>query len=160
MINPNLKQALNEQIGHELSASNAYLGIAAYFAGMSLDRWAAFFYKQAEEEREHAMKIVRFLIDVDADFSIPAVGEQTTTYGSGMDALQFARKNERDVTAQFHRMADMALAEKDYTTFQFLQWFISEQVEEESSMQKLIDLIKAESNLFRAEELLPDHDND
>jgi ferritin len=160
MIKPSLEQALNEQIGHELAASNAYLGIAVYFAGESLDRWASFFYKQSEEEREHAMKIVHFLVDVDATVRIPAIGEQATSYKSGLAAVQWAQENERTVTGQFHRMADMALAEKDYTTFQFLQWFISEQVEEESSMQKLIDLIKGEENLFLAEELLPAHDTD
>jgi len=160
MIKPSLEQALNEQIGHELSASNAYLGIAIYFAGESLDRWAAFFYKQSEEERGHALKIVEFLVDVDATLRIPAVAEQATSYKSGLAAVQWSLENERTVTGQFHRMADMALAEKDYTTFQFLQWFINEQVEEESSMQKLIDLIKGEENLFIAEELLPKHDTD
>lgn len=160
MIKANLEQALNEQIGHELSASNAYLGIAGYFAGESLDRWAAFFYKQSEEEREHALKIVRFLIDVGASLRIPAIPEQPTSYKSGLAAVEWALNNERTVTSQFHRMADMALAEKDYTTFQFLQWFIGEQVEEESSMQKLIDLIKGEENLFIAEELLPKHGTD
>src|SRR5688500_16194825 len=129
MVKPALEKLLNEQIGHELGASNAYLGIAVFFAGQSLDHWAGIFYKQAEEEREHAMKIVRFLVDVEAKIAIPAIKEQTTSYKSGLAAVQWSLENERTVTGQFHTMAETALKEKDYTTFQFLQWFIEEQVE-------------------------------
>ncbi|MFY9235460.1 MAG: ferritin [Fimbriimonadaceae bacterium] len=157
MIKPNLAKLLNEQIGHELEASNAYLGIAAFFGSQSLERWAGYFYKQSEEERMHALKIVTFLVDVEAQVDIPLVPKAKTDYQSGVSAVEWALQNERTVTGQFHKMAEAALAEKDFTTFQFLQWFITEQVEEESSMQKLIDIIKSEPNLFRAEELLPGH---
>jgi bacterioferritin B len=160
MIKPSLEKLLNEQIGHELRASNAYLGIAAYFGLQSLDLWAGYFYRQSEEERGHALKIVSFLVDVGAAVKVPAIGEVATEYKSGLAAVEWALENEREVTQQFHRMAKAALDEGDFTTLQFLQWFIGEQVEEESSMQKLIDIIRSEPNLFRAEELLPDHPED
>ena len=155
MIHANLANLLTQQIGHELAASNHYLGIATYFGGQSLDRWADVFYKQSDEEREHAMKIVRFLVDVDVDVSIPAVEAVTGKYASPVAAIEWALQNERVVTSQFHNMASEALTTKDFTTYQFLQWFIEEQVEEESSMQKFLDIMKSETNPFRAEELLP-----
>lgn len=155
MINQNVEQLLVEQIGHELAASNHYLGIAIYFGRQSLDKWAEFFYRQSEEERGHAMRIVKFLVDVDAGTRIPSVPESDNSFENNMAALQWALDNERNVTRQFHAMADTALATKDFTSFQFLQWFIAEQVEEESLMMKLIDIAKSEPNFFRSEELLP-----
>lgn len=157
MIKAPLEKLLNEQIGHELEASNAYLGIAAYFGAQSLERWAEYFFNQSDEERGHALKIVRFLVDVEGSISVPAVPKAATSYASGTKAVEWALANEREVTRQFHKMAGAALDEKDFTTFQFLQWFLSEQVEEEASMQKLIDIIRSEPNMFRAEELLPQH---
>lgn len=157
MIHANLERLLIEQIGHELTASNYYLGIATYFGSQSLDRWAEIFFKQSEEEREHALKIVRFLVDVGVDVRIPAVEAVTGKFDSPVGAIQWALENERTVTRQFHNMAGEAMDHKDFTSFQFLQWFLDEQVEEESSMQKLLDIMRSESNPFRAEELLPDN---
>lgn len=157
MIKPSLEGLLNEQIGHELRASNAYLAIASYFGSQSLDVWSAYFYKQSEEERGHALKIVEFLVAVGAGVKIPAIPAAQSSYGSGQAAVEWALANEREVTRQFHNMASVALSEADFTTLQFLQWFIAEQVEEEASMQKLIEIIRSEPNLFRAEELLPGH---
>jgi bacterioferritin B len=154
MIHKRLQGLLLEQIGHELAASNSYLAIATYFGNQSLDKFADVFYKQSEEEREHALKIVRFLVDVGVEVNIPSISAASSSYGSGLAAIEWALQNERQVTKQFHTMADAALTEKDFTTFQFLQWFIEEQVEEEASMTKLVDLVRAEKNLFRAEELL------
>jgi bacterioferritin B len=154
MISSRLEQLLVEQIGHEFTASQHYLGIAAYFGLQSLDKFADIFYKQSEEEREHALKIVHFLVDVDAAVAFPAIEEAKPDYESPLAAVQWALDNEKQVTKLFHNMAQASLEEKDYTTFQFLQWFIEEQVEEEASMQKLVDLVTTESNPFRAEILL------
>lgn len=154
MITDKLRDALERQVGHELAASQHYLGIAAYFGLENLDKWADIFYAQSQEEREHALKIIRFLIDVDKPFTFPSVAESKTSYGSAQEALQWALDNERQVTKQFKDMAEAALQEKDYTAFQFLQWFIEEQVEEEATMDKYVALLKSEANPFRAEMII------
>ncbi|MGH8103615.1 MAG: ferritin [bacterium] len=155
MITKKLVALLEAQIGHELHASHYYLGIAAYFADKNLDKWAGFFYRQSAEERVHALKIVKFLIDVEATFRIPAVAECATNYKSAVDAAKAALASEQRVTKQFHAMADAALAEKDYTSFQFVQWFIGEQVEEEATMQKLVDVFETGIDLLESEEHVP-----
>lgn len=151
MISKKLKKMLNEQVGHELGAHQAYLGMAAYFGLKNLDKWADIFYKQAEEEREHAMKIVRFLVDVDAQEDIPALAAATVTYKSALDVAKAALANEQKVTAQFQAMGKAAIAEGDFTSFQFIQWFIEEQVEEEATMSKYVALLSSEKDEFRAE---------
>ncbi|MBA3725029.1 MAG: ferritin [Armatimonadetes bacterium] len=160
MISKKLAKALKEQVGHELGASQIYLGMAAYFGLQDLEKWADIFHKQSVEERGHAMKIIQFLIDVDAAFTLPAVSEAPTTYDSAMEVIQSALKNEQLVTKQFQTMAQMALDEKDFTSFQFLQWFIEEQVEEEATMRKYESLLKSDPDPFRAEMIvaeLEDH---
>ncbi|MGI8924083.1 MAG: ferritin [Fimbriimonadales bacterium] len=151
MISKKLAKALKEQVGHELGASQIYLGMAAYFGLQDLEKWADIFHKQSVEERGHAMKIIQFLVDVDAAFTIPAVAEAPITYASAMAVIQSALKNEQQVTKQFQAMAQMALDEKDFTSFQFLQWFIEEQVEEEATMRKYESLLKSDPDPFHAE---------
>ena len=154
MISDRLAKLLIEQIGHELRAHQLYLGMAIYFQRQSLDRWAKLFRDQSIEEAGHATKVMDFLIDVGVNFELPALRAATTRYGSALQAVQTALENERNVTAQFHEMSQAALDEKDFTTHQFLQWFIEEQVEEERKAQSLIDLIESGINLFQAEEML------
>ncbi|MCH8275436.1 MAG: ferritin [Armatimonadetes bacterium] len=155
MISKKLTKALTEQIGHEFAASHSYLGVAVYFAHRSLDKWAAFFSAQAEEERQHALKIVHFLTDVGAEFSLAPVPEAKTKFASAKAAVKAALKSEQGVSAQFHAMAETALKEKDYTSLQFLQWFIEEQVEEEALMGEVLDILEGVENPFLAEPLLP-----
>ncbi|AEB12246.1 ferritin [Marinithermus hydrothermalis] len=155
MISEKLREMLVDQIGAEHTAAQRYLAMAAYFARQGLDGWAAFFFRQSEEEREHAMRIVRFLLDVGADLTFPAVPEAQPRFASALEAVQKALAWEQEVTRSFHRMAETALAEKDYTTFQFLQWFIEEQVEEEATMGKLVQIVESGVNLFQAQAALP-----
>ena len=151
MISNRLKQMLNEQVGHELSAQHAYLGMAAYFGLQNHDKWAAIFYEQAMEERGHALKIIKFLVDVDAQQELPALPAASVSYGSALEVVKAALKQEQQVSAQFQAMAKAALEESDFTSFQFLQWFIEEQVEEEAKMEKYIALLSSEKDEFRAE---------
>ncbi|ADD27682.1 ferritin [Meiothermus ruber] len=154
MISSKLAQKLQEQVGHELGAHQQYLAIGTYFAQQNLDKWAALFYQQAAEEKEHAMKIVRFLTDVGEVVHFPAIPAASTGFKSAADAVAQALKWERTVTEQFQTMAKIALAEGDYVGFQFLQWFLEEQVEEVSSMEKYLALVESGINLFQAEALL------
>ena len=155
MISSTLTKALNQQIGHELSAHNHYLAIAVYFARRSLDGWAAFFYRQAEEEREHALKIVDFLLDHDVAPSIPEAKEARPNFADAIEAIASAVKAERTVTTQFEAMMAIAHQENDYRAVPLLHWFLNEQIEEEATMGKLHDLVRSGINLFQAQEYLP-----
>lgn len=155
MISKNLEKLLGEQVGHELSASHHYLAIAAYFADQGLEGWANFFFRQSDEERGHALKIIKFLLEVGVSPTMPAIGAATPKFKSALDAVSAALKSEQRVSTQFNEMAKTAMADGCYTSFQFVQWFIEEQVEEEASMQQLVDLLNSQPNLFLAQMLLP-----
>lgn len=154
MITKRLAEMLEAQIESELSAHQTYQGISIYFQRQSLARWGKLFHDQAIEEATHARKIIDFLIDQDVEFDLPALPRSTTTFASALDAVKATLANERRVTAQFHAMAMAAIEESDHTAFQFLQWFIDEQVEEERTAQGLVDLVASGINLFQAQPLL------
>jgi len=157
MICDKVAKLLQEQIGHEFGASQQYLATAAYFGEQGLDGWADEFYRQSEEEREHGMKIIKFLVDVGAEFTIPAIAAaRPSGIESPLDACQKALKGERAVTDQFSTMAREAIAEGDHVSGQFLDWFLNEQVEEESTMDRYVKLLETGINPFQAEPLLGD----
>lgn len=154
MISEQLGALLTAQVGHELSAHQAYSGISIYFQRQSLNRWAALFREQALEEAQHAAKIMDFLVDNEVEFDLPAIGTATTQFESATTAVQSALDSETRVAGQFNAMAAAAQASGDHRTAQFLLWFIEEQVEEERKMRGLLDLIGSGINLFQAEPLL------
>lgn len=133
--------AFNEQVGNELAASNQYVQIAAYFAQQSLSELAKFFYLQANEEREHAMKFVRFLVDVDGKIEIPAVAAPQTGFGSARAAVQASLDWEKTVTQQIYGLVEIVREEANYIALRFLDWFVTEQLEEVTTMQTLLDLV-------------------
>jgi ferritin len=146
---------LNEQIGHELQASQEYLSVSVYFAMKQLDGWAAFFRRQSDEERSHAMKIFDYLLSIDAQPEIPALAAVKIRFKDDLEPVKQSLSWEQTVTKQFHEMAERATLDKDYTTLNFLQWFIVEQIEEENTMEKLVAMIESGINMFQAEPLLP-----
>ena len=148
------------QIQSEITAHQHYMAISIYFRKGSLDRWAKLFYKQAMEEAGHAMKIIDFLIDCEVEFDLPSIPVAVTRFDSPVEACKAALKSERTVSQQFQAMAVAATEEKDFRVFQFLQWFIEEQVEEESKMQKLIDFLNSGINPFQAQSQLDDFDTE
>jgi len=154
MISEQVSRLLVAQIGHELGAHQAYMGISLYFERRSLKGWAKLFHDQAVEEAEHAAKIMAFLIDNEIGFDLPPIGRAPTEYPSATDAVQVALDSEVRVTGQFNAMASAAVAAEDHRSQQFLQWFIEEQVEEERTMRGLLDLIGSGINLFQAQEVL------
>jgi ferritin len=154
MISAKLREFLVEQVGHEFTAHQDYLGIALYFQRRSLLRWSRFFNKQAMEEAEHGTRIVNFLVDQEIEFDIPPLPGATTQFESALAAAQTSLEWERTMSERFGEAAKIALAENDATAHQFLQWFIEEQVEEEAKMQHVIDLLSSGINLFLAEPLL------
>ena len=154
MIDNELRKLLIAQIGNELGAHQTYMGIALYFERRSLKRRGKLFRQQSIEEAQHAQKIMDFLVDNEIDFDLPAVKAVSTRFGSPKAAAERALQSEKDVAAQFDRMATLALSKGDHRGNQFLQWFIEEQVEEEAKMQSLVDLIDSGINLYQAEALL------
>jgi ferritin len=154
MLDADLRKLLIAQIGNEFAAHALYMGISVYFDRASLKAWGGLFKRQAIEEALHAQKIMDFLTDNEVDFDLPAVKAVSTRFGSAKAAAQRALQSEQDVAAQFDRMAAVAAAAGDHRGFQFLQWFIEEQVEEEAKLQSIVDLIDSGINLFQAEALL------
>ena len=151
MISDPAQKLLVQQIAHELSAHQTYMGISLHFTRQSLNGWAKFFHEQAVEEAGHGWKIINFLVDNDVQFALPQVGGAPTTYKTARDAVQVAQASERRVTQQFETLANVAREANDNRTLQFLQWFIEEQVEEERMAAALLDLIDSGINLFDAE---------
>lgn len=134
--------ALNEQIGHELGASHQYLAIAAYFDGEALPQLAHFFYRQADEEREHAMKIVKFLLDVGGGVAIPDVRAPRADFGSAEAAVALALESEENVTRQIYDLVERAREDRDYIALKFLDWFVDEQREEVATMSALLQVVR------------------
>ena len=155
LINDKIAAAFNQQVGHELGNSNQYVAVAAYFDGQSLKGLAKLFYKQADEEREHAMKFVKFILDAGSKVMIPAIAAVQNDFKSAEEAAQLALDAEVRTTNQINDLMTLSIAEKNYTAQNFLQWFVSEQLEEVSSAQTHLDVIKrAGSNVLMVEAYL------
>jgi ferritin len=134
--------ACNRQIGNEMGASMQYVILAAYFDGDSYPELAKFFYRQAEEEREHAMKFVHFVVDIGGKVEIPAIPESKGDFQSAEEAVGLAVTWEKEVTQQIFDLVDMAAAERDYIARRFLDWFVEEQLEEVKTMSSLLTTIQ------------------
>ena len=149
-------EALDEQIAREFAASQQYVAIAVYYAAETLPQLAAHFYRQAVEERNHAMMIVQYLLDADEPVTIPGVAAPRTGFADAVTPVALALEQERQVTAQIVELARIAREEGDLVGEQFLHWFLQEQREEVSSMAELLALVERAnaSNLLLAEEYL------
>jgi ferritin len=155
IIKQAVARAMNAQIKSEFTASAQYVAIAVYFDEKSLPDLAGFFYRQAEEERMHAMKFVRFMLETGAKPIVPALPELRNEFDSATDAVQFALDQELKVTNEINNLVSVAIAESDHTSNQFLQWFVTEQVEEVDSMTTLLQTIKhASGNLLFVEDFV------
>jgi ferritin len=148
--------ALNEQVANEFAASQQYVAIAVYYDGETLPGLAAHFYRQALEERNHAMMIVQYLLDSDHEVRIPGVEAPQTAFADAVAPVSLALEQERRVTEQIAQLARLAREEDDLVGEQFLHWFLEEQREEVSSMSALLRIVEraAESNLLLVEDYL------
>jgi bacterioferritin B len=147
--------ALQEQIAYELGASNQYVAIAIYFDAETLPQLAAHFYRQALEERNHAMMLVQYLLDSDVRVRIPAVAEPKNEFPDAVAPVALALQQERTVTEQIVRLAALAREENDLVGAQFMDWFLKEQREEVASMSTLLAIVeRAADNLLLAEDHL------
>ena len=146
---------LHEQIGNEFAASQQYAAVAVYYDAETLPRLAAFFYRQSLEERNHALMMVKYLLDADVDAQVPGVAAPQTTFADVVAPVALSLEQEKRVTSQINALASLAREQGDYTSEQFMQWFIKEQVEEVSSMSDLLRVVqRAKDNPLLAEEFL------
>ena len=155
MPSPAFTERLSTQIGNEFSAAQQYIAVAVYYDAETLPRLAAFFYAQALEERNHAMMMVKYLLDADVDARVPGVAAPQTTFADVVAPVALSLEQEKRVTSQINALASLAREQGDYTSEQFMQWFIKEQVEEVSSMSDLLRVVqRAKDNPLLAEEFL------
>lgn len=134
-------EQLNVQIGNELAAHNQYLACAVYYDALTMPQMAAFFYGQALEEREHALMMVQYLLDTDADVTIPGVEAPTASFDDVVAPVALALAQEKKVTEQINGLLRTAREESDFASEQFMQWFIKEQVEEVATMSDLLTVV-------------------
>ena len=142
LISEKLNAAINAQIGNELSNSNQYVAVASYFESEGLSLLAKIYFDQATEERDHALKFVKFLLDAGAKVAVPAISEPKNTFESALEAVQFAYDSEAKTTKQIYDLVDLAAAEKNHIASNFLQWYVSEQLEEMANADKRLTVVK------------------
>lgn len=155
LIDKPLEDALNRQIGSEFQAKLQYLNVATYFDSADLPQLASFFYQQAEDEERHAMKLLHYIVDAGGQVRIPAITQPTPDFASAKDAVQLALQNEMNVTGQINALMELAITHKDHIAQDFLRWFVTEQLEEVSTMRTLLNTIyRAGDNLLWVEDFL------
>jgi ferritin len=142
LISKALNEAMNKQIGSELGASNQYIKVASYFDTEQLPELAAFFFRQSDEERMHAMKFVHYILEAGGEVDIPAIEPTTKKIDSAEAAVKLALDWEMDVTRQINALMDLAIKESDHIAQNFLRWFVDEQLEEVSTMDELLGVVR------------------
>ena len=152
-------ERLNEQIANEFAASQQYIANAIYYDAQTLPRLAAFFYAQAIEERNHAMMMVRYLLDADERVAIPGVGAPASEFDDIVAPVSLALEQEKRVSDQIAALMGVARDEGDFLSEQFVQWFLKEQVEEVSTMSSLLAVVErsSDSPMFAEDYLAREH---
>jgi ferritin len=147
---PRFAEQLNEQIGNEFAAHQQYVACAIYYDALTMPQMAAFFYSQALEERDHAMMMVKFLLDTGAEVQIPGVGAPETKFADVVAPVELALAQEKRVSQQVFALTKTAREEDDFAAEQFMQWFIKEQVEEVATMNDLVAVVTRAKDDFEA----------
>jgi ferritin len=149
-------EALTAQIANEFAASQQYVAIAVWYDGETLPQLAGFFYRQAVEERNHAMMLVQFLLDAGEAVAIPGVTAPQTAFADAVEPVALALAQEHRVTDQISALAAIARKDHDLVAEQYVQWFLKEQLEEMSSMAALLKTVEraSASNLLLVEAYL------
>ena len=159
MISKNMNAAINKQIGAEFGASLQYVAMASHFAEQSYPVLAAHFFKQAGEERDHALRFLKYVLEAGGHIEIPQIPAPKHAFRSAEEAVALALEWEKNVTDMINNLMALALKEEDYLTQNMLGWFIKEQLEEVSSMDNLLRIVQrtGEKNLFYVENYLASH---
>lgn len=150
MINKKVEDLCNRQIEREGYSSNLYLSMASWAENKGLPGIAAWLYAQAEEERVHFLKFIRYVNERGGSATIPAFKKPPVEFKNPEDLFKEVLKHEEFITASINEIVHVTLLEKDYNTHNFLQWFVTEQVEEEASVRSVIDKLKlvGKANLY------------
>ena len=142
MLTKKLESAINDQIQRELASAYIYLSMAAYFEANTLPGFANWMHIQANEENEHGMKFYNHLVERDGRVSLKAIAAPATDWKSSLDVFKEVQAHEAAVTESIHALYELALNEKDYPTQIMLQWFITEQVEEEKNAAEIVQQLE------------------
>lgn len=156
LLKESVVKAINGQVVEEFGAAAQYLAIAFYFDQETLPQLSQFFHIQSQEEHGHALKLLQYLSDAGAHPIIPATPEPKNHFETALECVELALNQELKVTDQINALVDLAVKENDHLTRQFLQWFVTEQLEEVSSMDDLRNVVKraGETNMLLVEEYL------
>lgn len=142
MLNPKLEEALNKQLGAEYFSSYLYLSMAAHFEDTAMPGMAAWMRIQSQEEMMHAMKFYDFILDRNGRVTLAQIEAPQTHWSSPAEAFDDAYGHEQKITGLIDALVDLAVAEKDHATETFLQWFVTEQVEEEATVSTIVDQLR------------------
>ncbi|HZE78502.1 MAG TPA: ferritin [Nitrososphaeraceae archaeon] len=137
-ISTEMARAINDQISYEASSANTYIAMGSWCERIGYDGSAAFFFGQAAEENGHMLKLINYMNGVGAEAIIPAIEKPPSNFESLEYTFQFGLKSEQTVTMAIYDLVDMAEKEKDRSTYSFLQWFVSEQIEEETLFHTIL----------------------
>lgn len=160
MASPAFAARLNEQLGYEFGAHQQYVAIAAYYDALTMPQMAALFYHQAVEERDHAMMMVQYLLDADAEIRIPALEAPEMSFADVIAPVKLALDQEKRVTDQINELTRIARDENDFASDQFMQWFVKEQVEEVAKMSDLLAVVtRSASDYERIEDWVAREDS-
>jgi len=142
MTSKKMVEALNKQVQAELFSSYLYLSMAAYSDRKNWKGFAHWMRLQAEEENEHAMKIFDFLLEIGEKVTLLAIEKPPVDFGAPKEMMSAVLEHEQKITAMIHKLYELAIAEKDYRSQIMLQWFVTEQIEEEAQVQEILDKIE------------------
>ena len=143
MLSKSMQEALNKQVKQEAASSHAYLAMASWCdIQPGLDNVAEYFFQQSEEERTHMLKLMRFINERGGFALVPTLEQPIVTHKGLKSLFEDFLKHEIAVSESINELVDMALGEKDYATHNFLQWYVSEQIEEEKSARVLNDKLE------------------
>jgi ferritin len=146
MISDKIQNALNGQLNAEFYAAYLYLATSAHFQSINLGGFATWMRAQAGEELVHAMKIYDFINDREGDIDLREVKAPSLKWNSPLAAFEYAYEHEKEVSAQINHLVDLSLEERDHATNTFLQWFVTEQVEEEAAAHEIVHKLKLVGN--------------
>lgn len=142
MINDKIQNAFNEQIKHELESESLYLSMAAYFHSINLDGFAHWLHVQASEERKHAMRFFDNICERSGRVHLTALAQPKGEWASPLAAFEEAYKHEEFITGKINSLVKLAEDVADYASTPVLNWFVNEQIEEESSTLKIVETLK------------------
>ena len=142
MISEKITSALNEQLKWEMYSANLYLAMSAYFSDVGLPGFANWMRIQYREETDHALKFYDFVLSRGGAAKLSTIDEPPSQWANALDAFKMAAAHEAEVTRRINELVHLAKDEHDFATDIFLQWFVTEQIEEEESVKNIIDRLK------------------